>query len=57
MADPRTTLEKVIQTAIDSSLKELHTSLPGVIQSFDPVEQLADIQPTIKRKQKDRINL
>lgn len=51
MADPRTTLEKVIQTAIDTSLKELHTSLPGVVQSFDPVEQTADIQPTIQRKQ------
>lgn len=51
MADPRTTLEKVIQTAIDSSLKEVHTSMPGVVQSFDPVEQLADIQPTIQRKQ------
>lgn len=42
-------LASVINDAINTSLKELHTSLPGIIISFDPVTQLADIQPTIKR--------
>lgn len=50
MADNRTQLETVIQTAIGSELKELHTALPGVVQSFDTATQLADIQLTIQRK-------
>lgn len=50
MADPRIQFEQVIQTAIDSSLKEVHTALPGVVQAFDPETQLADIQVTIQRK-------
>jgi len=55
MADPRTTLETVIQTAIDSSLKELHTALPAIVQSFNKDEQTIDVQPTIKRKIKGEI--
>ena len=31
------------------SEKDLHTSMPGIIESFDPVTQTASIQPTIKR--------
>jgi len=50
MADPRTTLETVIQTAIDSALKEVHTMLPAVVQSFNPAEQTIEAQPTIQRK-------
>ena len=50
MADPRTTLETVIQTAIDSTMKEVHTMLPAIVQSIDTVEQTVDVQPTIKRK-------
>lgn len=55
MSDPRNTIETVVQTAIDSALKELHTCLPGVVQAFDPIEQLADIQPTIQRKLKGEL--
>jgi hypothetical protein len=43
----------VIQEGVDASLKERHTCLPGVFTSFDPVEQLADIQPTLKIKVND----
>lgn len=50
MADTRTTLETVIQTAIDSALKEVHTMLPAVVQSFDPATQTIEAQPTIQRK-------
>lgn len=45
----KSTLESVINTAIDTKLKDLHTILPGQIINFDPVEQLADIQPQLKR--------
>lgn len=48
MADPRTTLETVIQTAIDSALKEVHTMLPAVITKVSG--QTIDAQPTIQRK-------
>ena len=54
-ADPRSNLEIAIQTGIDAALKELHTSLPGEVISFDPVEQTADIQITIKRKQANEL--
>ena len=51
MADrPTTSLEKVIQTAIDSALKEVHTCLPAVVTRVDPTNQLIDAQITIKRK-------
>ena len=50
-ADSRSSLETAIQAGIDAALKELHTCLPGEIVSFDPVEQTADIQLSIKRKQ------
>lgn len=47
--DRRASLESVINTAIDTKLKDLHTILPGQIINFDPVEQLADIQIQLKR--------
>jgi len=50
MADKRTQLETVVQTAIDSALKELHTCLPAVVTDFDESTQLIECQPTIKRK-------
>jgi len=45
-----TSLEKVIQTAIDSALKEVHTCLPAVVTKVNHAEQLIDAQITIKRK-------
>ena len=50
MSDPRNNLENVIEKALSKSLKELHTALPAIVQSFDPVRQLVDVQPTIQRK-------
>jgi len=50
MADPRINLESVLETAIDSRLKELHTCLPAIIKTFDPATQLIDAQPTLQRK-------
>ena len=43
------TLASVIKQGIDAKLKDLHTSIPGIIETFDPVNQLASIQPAIKR--------
>ncbi len=50
MADKRTQLETVIQTGIDSALKELHTCFPAVVTRVDHSTQLIDAQITIKRK-------
>lgn len=47
----QTQLESVIQTAIETALKEVHTCLPAVVTSTDRMnEQLIDCQLTIKRK-------
>jgi hypothetical protein len=43
-------VENTIQEGVDTALKELHTCLPGVVETFYPSTQLADIQPTIKSK-------
>ena len=42
----------VIKTAISSALKDLHTSMPGIVDSFDPETQTASVQPAIKRRYK-----
>lgn len=43
------TLNSVIDDAVESRLRELHTCTPGIIQSFDPATGRAEIQPAIKR--------
>ncbi len=43
------TLASNIKQGIDARLKELHTSIPGIIESFDAEKQLATIQPAVKR--------
>lgn len=42
-------LASVIKQGIESHVKELHTSIPGIIETFDPEKQLASIQPAVKR--------
>lgn len=43
------TLASNIKQGIDSRLKDLHTSIPGIIESFDAEKQLASVQPALKR--------
>lgn len=42
-------LAEVLQSAINNSLFDLHTSLPGKIETYYPDEQKADIKPLIQR--------
>lgn len=43
------TLASNIKQGVESRLKELHTSMPGIVESFDAENQLATIQPAIRR--------
>lgn len=43
------TLASNIKQGVDSRLKDLHTALPGIIETFDAAKQLATIQPAIRR--------
>ena len=46
-------LEKVIQRAIDASIADVHTAIPGIVVEYDAATQKAKIQPAIKRKYLD----
>ncbi len=43
------TLASNIKQGVEARLKDLHTSIPGIVESFDPETQLASVQPAIKR--------
>ena len=43
------TLAEVIKQGVNNRLKNLHTSMTGIIVSFDSVTQFASVQPAIKR--------
>lgn len=43
------TLASTIKLGVKNSLKDLHTSMPGIVQSYDNAKQLATVQPAIKR--------
>lgn len=43
------TLASNIKQGIDARLKDLHTSMPAIIESFDAATQIATVQPAIKR--------
>lgn len=38
-----------IKQGVDNRIKDLHTSMPGIIQSFDAEKQTASVQPAIRR--------
>ncbi len=43
------TLAELIRRALDSRLSDVHVALPGEIKTFDPLRQVCDVQPTVKR--------
>lgn len=44
---------QVLQDAFDARLCQLHTCLPGQVESYDSAKGTVDVQPLIKRKFKD----
>lgn len=43
-------MEEVISQAIEDRLLDLHTSIPAIIESYDPVLQTASVKIALKRK-------
>jgi len=43
------TPENLIRQGIHNYLKDVHTALPGIVEKFDTEQQLASVQPAIKR--------
>lgn len=43
------TLASVIKKGMYERLKELHTAMPGIVETFDSVAQTASVQPAIQR--------
>lgn len=51
MATP--TLSNVLTAAVERFLSNIHTAMPGVIESYDPSTNTASVKPTLKRKYVD----
>lgn len=47
------TMTEVIENIVNRSLLDLHTAMPGIIQSYDPDKKTASVRPAIKRQFKD----
>lgn len=43
------TLEEVIRAAIETRLLEVHTALPGRVETYDAARQKASVKPLLKR--------
>ena len=49
MAQSRSpTLSEVLRVALDARLADLHVSLPGRVERYDPKTKLADVKPLLK---------
>lgn len=51
--EEKPSLAKLLQTAVDGKLCDVHTSMPGIVKSYDRATQTAKIQPSLKRKYTD----
>lgn len=48
--DPAPTMGQVINQAIDAFLSNVHTCLPGQVESYDAATGTANVRPLLKRK-------
>lgn len=49
MAADEPTLQELLSLAMENRLLEVHTSIPGIVVSYDPATQTADVQPAVQR--------
>lgn len=47
------TLTKAIQTVVENMLLDLHTCIPGRIEKYDYIKQLAEVKPLIRQDYND----
>ena len=50
MSDGTPTLPEFIKQTINARVAELHTSMPGIVVSYDRAKRKADVQPCLQRK-------
>lgn len=50
---PTASLPEVMKVGVDRALSEIHTCLPGRIESYDHTKQRAQVKPLIKKKYRD----
>jgi hypothetical protein len=48
-------LTQVLKDAMERRLTEVHTAMPGIVESFDPLTMTCTVQPAIKRKYQDAV--
>jgi len=46
-------LSDVIEAMFERRLLDLHTSIPGIVQDYDPIKKTAKVRPALKRRFKD----
>lgn len=51
--EPVQSLTDAIKNALESTIADIHTGFPAVVQSFDPALQEADVVPVIKRRKRE----
>lgn len=42
-------LAELLRASVREGLAQVHTAIPGVVESYDPVKQTANVLPTVKR--------
>jgi len=51
--EEKPSLAKLLQMAIDGRLCDVHTSMPGIVKSYDRATQTVKVQPALRRKYVD----
>lgn len=53
MTSPTPSLARVVRTAVDARLRDVHVGMPGRVVAYDAARQCADVQPLVRRPYRD----